>query len=501
MSSSKFVGQLKQNNIQINNLRNDYTKTEKHMIDHEQALTEKVNDFMEQQNFELKQHTENNNNPHQVTKTQVGLSRVINEQQATKTEFDKHVDDKSNPHSVTKVQVGLGKVDDIQQAPKTEFDNHVNDLSNPHYVTKEQIGLGNVTNDKQASFSQFQVHDSDSIRHVSQADKDKWNGSQLYKITQDNGLAKYLSGADFNTVTDTGFYYISSASTALNAPVNNNGYLMVYNYGTYAYQEFTSYSSSDTSSSGRRKFMRNKVASSDTWTTWREIESAEGSQSKVDAHANNADIHVTQSDKDKWNGAQISKISSDDGQPIINITTDFHKALLNLTSFTYFSFTGSPPNAPNSSGRGFWTGNSGKTVGHIIVFSNDNKTYRKSYNNGVWSSWERLLTDAELSGTWNAVTLINGAQQNTTYPFKFSVVSNVLWLRGTFGSLPAIGTVVAKFTNKPTQLVDLVVPTIGSYGTARFGFTTDGDLRFDGIQATDTASVSRVSFNIGIPLW
>ncbi|ATO29023.1 hypothetical protein RA13_14255 [Bacillus atrophaeus] len=289
MSSSKFVGQLKQNNIQINNLRNDYTKTEKHMIDHEQALTEKVNDFMEQQNFELKQHTENNNNPHQVTKAQVGLSKVINEQQATKTEFNKHVDDKSNPHSVTKDQVGLGNVDDIQQAAKTEFDNHVNNLSNPHYVTKEQIGLGNVTNDKQASFSQFQAHDSNGIRHVSQADKDKWNGSQLYKITQDNGLAKYLSGADFNTVTDTGFYYISSASTALNAPVNNNGYLMIYNYGTYAYQEFTSYSSSDTSSSGRRKFMRNKVASSDTWTTWREIESVEGSQSKVDAHANRND--------------------------------------------------------------------------------------------------------------------------------------------------------------------------------------------------------------------
>ncbi|MED4787482.1 phage baseplate upper protein [Bacillus atrophaeus] len=102
---------------------------------------------------------------------------------------------------------------------------------------------------------------------------------------------------------------------------------------------------------------------------------------------------------------------------------------------------------------------------------------------------------------WNNVTLINGAQQNTSYPFKFSVVNNKIELRGTFGSLPAAGTSVAKFTYKPTQLVDFVVPTIGSYGTARFAFTTDGDLRFDGLSATDSASVTRVSFNIGIPLW
>lgn len=46
---------------------------------------------------------------------------------------------------------------------------------NPHAVTKDQVGLGNVTNDKQATFAQFQAHNSDSIRHVSQADKDRWN--------------------------------------------------------------------------------------------------------------------------------------------------------------------------------------------------------------------------------------------------------------------------------------------------------------------------------------
>ncbi|OTQ89286.1 hypothetical protein BG31_03715 [Bacillus subtilis subsp. subtilis] len=110
----------------------------------------------------------------------------------------------------------------------------------------------------------------------------KLSEAQLFKLTQDSGAAKYLTGADFNSVTDTGFYYMSGATIELNAPVKNNGYLIVNNYSTYAYQEYTTYSSSDSSSSGRRKFMRNKVSSSDSWTSWREIESVEGAQAKAD---------------------------------------------------------------------------------------------------------------------------------------------------------------------------------------------------------------------------
>ncbi|MBN7743909.1 BppU family phage baseplate upper protein [Bacillus velezensis] len=301
------------------------------------------------------------------------------------------------------------KADKALAGSKAYTDEHADRTDNPHSVTKDQIGLNNVDNVKQAPLDQFRAHDSNGIRHTSQAEKDKWNGSQLFKLTQDTGAAKYMTGVDFNTVTDTGFYYMSGATTALNAPVNNNGYLLVHNYSTYAYQEYMTYSSNDSTSSGRRKFMRNKVASSESWTSWREFESVDGAQSKVDTHANRTDIHVVQADKDKWNSPWVA--------------------------------------------------------------------------------------------TWNNVTLINGAQQNTGYPFKFSVANNEIKLRGTFGSLPAAGTSVAKFTYKPTQLVDFVVPTIGSYGTARFAFTTDGELRFDGLSATDSASVTRVSFNIGIPLW
>ncbi|MED4579009.1 BppU family phage baseplate upper protein [Bacillus atrophaeus] len=184
------------------------------------------------------------------------------------------------------------KADKALTDGKAYTDAHSSRTDNPHAVTKDQIGLGSVENVKQASYSQFIAHDSNSVRHTSQAEKDKLNAAQLFKLTQDSGSAQYLTGNDFNTVTNTGFYYMSGATTDLNAPVNNNGYLLVHNYSTYAYQEYTTYSSSDSTSSGRRKFMRNKIASSESWTSWREFESAEGAQAKVDKALNDSKTYT-----------------------------------------------------------------------------------------------------------------------------------------------------------------------------------------------------------------
>ena len=103
-------------------------------------------------------HMDNEENPHRVTKVQVGLSDVKNAEQATKEEFNNHVSDKSNPHQVTKVQVGLGNVENVKQATKTEFDTHCENQKNPHKVTKEQIGLSEVTNNEQATKEQYQNH-------------------------------------------------------------------------------------------------------------------------------------------------------------------------------------------------------------------------------------------------------------------------------------------------------------------------------------------------------
>ncbi|MEJ9347296.1 phage baseplate upper protein, partial [Bacillus licheniformis] len=101
---------------------------------------------------------------------------------------DAHAAKTDNPHKVTKAQVGLSNVDNVKQASKTEFDSHANNKSNPHAVTKAQVGLANVDNVKQAAKTDFDAHTADNVRHITADERTKWNKGQLYKLTQDNGV-------------------------------------------------------------------------------------------------------------------------------------------------------------------------------------------------------------------------------------------------------------------------------------------------------------------------
>lgn len=115
---------------------------------------------------DLTAHIQNKNNPHNVTKQQVGLGNVTNVEQASKQDFQHHLDNHNNPHSVTKAQIGLENVTNVEQASKQEFDAHATNHNNPHNVTKSQVGLGNVDNVRQASYEsvealkrEFQEHE------------------------------------------------------------------------------------------------------------------------------------------------------------------------------------------------------------------------------------------------------------------------------------------------------------------------------------------------------
>lgn len=146
------------------------------------------------------EHNADKGNPHQVTKAQVGLGNVDDYATATQAQaesatvtdkfmtpqrtyqaimihagvmLEAHVSNKQNPHAVTKAQVGLGNVDNYGTATQEEavagvasnkfmtplrvkesidfhagtlLNAHVQDTSNPHRVTKAQVGLGNLPN-------------------------------------------------------------------------------------------------------------------------------------------------------------------------------------------------------------------------------------------------------------------------------------------------------------------------------------------------------------------
>jgi hypothetical protein len=145
------------------------------------------------------EHIADLNNPHETTKTQVGLGNVLNygvastsDMSGTTLPSDKymtpaslavyfaqgsglslvqHVSATNNPHGVTKTQIGLGNlqnyevagIDDFNSASVTHYataagvvafvnsrltdtSSHINNTSNPHQVTKAQVGLGSVEN-------------------------------------------------------------------------------------------------------------------------------------------------------------------------------------------------------------------------------------------------------------------------------------------------------------------------------------------------------------------
>ena len=159
-------------------------------------------------------HIADETNPHKVTKTQVGLSNVLNYAVATMDQakagvatdlymtpaltraliealtggsVDEHLLNFNNPHQVTKEQVGLGQVQNYAVASVEDFDAegannkyatpygvnlrlielkdtidqelllHASNKTNPHDVTKDQVGLGNVDNLKTAVATDYEL--------------------------------------------------------------------------------------------------------------------------------------------------------------------------------------------------------------------------------------------------------------------------------------------------------------------------------------------------------
>ncbi|MEC1270499.1 pyocin knob domain-containing protein [Bacillus vallismortis] len=293
-------------------------------------------------------------------------------------------DDPINEDDVNRWEKG------IQDAHK-DLAKHKNDMNNPHKVTKEQLGLGNVDDVKQADFYEFREHDLNSERHVTKNDKDKWNAGQLYKLTQDNGKIFYKASSettDYNELTDTGMYLIYNAG--LNGPDLPQCFLLVMSYGNTLVQ--TAYDATN----GLKSFNRIRKNDWETWTPWIEIETVEGAQKKVDAHANKTDIHVSKSDKDKWNAAQLSKLTQDDGKRTrIPDGTD----ILSLTTGFYYGAGTAMVNSP-ADGDGSWFNYDviEGVAGRKSIFASrsyDNTLwYGSVHTDGVFKGWKQVESEA-----------------------------------------------------------------------------------------------------------
>lgn len=104
---------------------------------------------------------------------------------------------------------------------QSKVDAHANRKDNPHAVTKAQVGLDKVDNVQQAPLTEFNAHNYNAIRHITQIERDKWNGGQLAKLTKDDGKRTQLAdGVDILTLS-SGFYF-ASGNLVKNNPVSND---------------------------------------------------------------------------------------------------------------------------------------------------------------------------------------------------------------------------------------------------------------------------------------
>ncbi|TAH82614.1 terminase [Bacillus subtilis] len=394
---------------------------------------------------DLAAHKNDMNNPHNTTKAQIGLGNVDNVQQAAKKDFDKHNSDETihisssertkwNNAQLTKLTDENGK---YLASIKNGLDFHkiVEELDQTFFFYTDKTGINTppfatrglyigyksygealamdyeggtwrkTLNDsgwtdwvqlETSEGAQVKVrsHEEKTEIHVNKSDKDKWNSGQLFKVTADNGTQKInlSSGSFYDSLKDVGTvtFYGTNAVTDNPSDTSLRGMQLVGQLGIgigYAVDV-------------RGNAWWFYYNANDSAINWYQIESITGAQSKIDAHANKTDIHVTQYDKDKWNNAQLYKLTDTQGcRTKIPDGTD----LLTLPSGFYYALGNVITNNPVS-GDGSWynydvieTGSGGRKT---ILAS-------RSYDGTFWTA--TIHTDGVFKG-WNKVETEAGAQ-------------------------------------------------------------------------------------------
>ena len=201
----------------------------------------------------ITQHINDTDNPHSVTKEQVGLESVVNASMDTvptanssnyvssggvydaisivDSRMTTHIDDSNNPHNVTAMQIGLGNVDNTSDLDKPvstyqqtaidgvqdNLNTHINDTDNPHNVTASQIGLGNVdnTSDIDKPISTAQQTAIDEVQDNLDAHTGTHAGANTYgHVKMDNSIGS--GNRDDVTISEAGIkaYVNSSIGTS-----------------------------------------------------------------------------------------------------------------------------------------------------------------------------------------------------------------------------------------------------------------------------------------------
>lgn len=172
----------------------------------------------------LDTHKSDTNNPHEVTKTQIGLGNVNNTSDldkpvstATQTKLDTKVDKITGKSLVSDTEITKlsqlpnkvtldSSIADAKKAgtdAQSNLNTHISNLENPHEVTKIQVGLSNVTNDAQVKRSEMGVNNGVATLDAS----GKILTSQLPSFVDD--VIEAASKTAFPTKGESGKIYVA----------------------------------------------------------------------------------------------------------------------------------------------------------------------------------------------------------------------------------------------------------------------------------------------------
>ncbi|WP_219192156.1 pyocin knob domain-containing protein [Bacillus paralicheniformis] len=325
------------------------------------------------------------------------------------------------------------------------------------------------------------AHASDHSIHITDKEREKWSAGQLYKLTENNGKVFYRGSSettDFNTLTETGMYLIYNEG--INSPPSSNRiFLLVMSFGnTLVQAAYESYE-------GKQSYFRFRKSDSTTWTPWQTQETTNGAQAKVDAHERNTNLHVNEDEREKWNNAQLYKMTNDNGK---RLKLDAGTDVLALPTGFYYGVNSSLINVPNPSNTGWFNydvfeGESGRKTIVVTASYHSIMWFGMVHTDGLFRGWKRVVTDDDSNVAWQTPTLTNGWKQYGSHKVRFC--KNVLGEVEIIGSITGgtIGFDVPAFTLpegfRPIQMMHFVgvASSVGTGSTPQYHRTlidTDG---------------------------
>ncbi|MBQ0113370.1 MAG: hypothetical protein KBT03_09595 [Bacteroidales bacterium] len=300
-------------------LGNRIDSEEQARIDEDEALDQRIDEVV----GDLGDHVQDKNNPHEVTKTQVGLGNVENlapEDMPVSTAQEnaiQAVQDNLDDETDARLLAEQGLQDQIDNLPtSTDVSSAIsahNTSSTAHSDIRTELGekqptLVSGTNIKTINSTTLLGSGNVSVATATQgALADTLNTYMADDISASNQIASRQfvnSSISTNTANFIGTFNSVAEMEAYSGTKTNNDYAFVIGTDTAGNTEYNRYKWTTTETPNKWKYEYTLNNSSFTADQWAAIGSkiTETKVNTYDAHVENNTIHVTASDKTNWNG-------------------------------------------------------------------------------------------------------------------------------------------------------------------------------------------------------